>query len=73
MTTNDMGKRTNWEDLHTRILYEIVQVLCFHFKKGRKEDRIRMRGYLNGLETIERTMVKMENGIRLKKKFKEIE
>ena len=55
-----MEKRTNWEDLHNRILYEMLQVSCFHLKKGRKEDRIRMRGYLNGLETIERTMVKIE-------------
>ena len=53
-------KNDRWHDLHTRILGEIVQVSCFHLKKGRKEERERMRGYLYALETIERTMVKMD-------------
>ena len=45
-------EKTNWDDLHTRILAEIVQVSAFHLKKGRKTERQRMRGYLLGLETV---------------------
>lgn len=54
--------KKKWKDLHLRILKEIIQISNFHLKEGNKLQRQRIKGYLHGLETIERTMTKIEKG-----------